>query len=109
AAPTRKVTRGGFEYRTVWRLAKPLLEVRGVGEATVQAGGTLIEGRTKLPLADVGDGPFTGVAGKAVLAHLADGADPAALARAAQDAGARALFVTDDAPGRLMAWWGTDA
>ncbi|MFI1763136.1 S8 family serine peptidase [Streptomyces sp. NPDC020800] len=108
AAPTRKVAQGGFEYRTVWRLAKPLLEVEGVGEATVQAGGTLIEGRTKLPLADVGDGPFTGVAGKAVLAHLADGADPAALARAAQDAGARALFVTDDAPGRLMAWWGTD-
>ncbi|MGW2699084.1 S8 family serine peptidase [Streptomyces sp. NPDC001340] len=108
AAPTEKVARGGFEYRTVWRLAKPLLEVRGVGEATVQAGGTLIEGRTRLPLVDVGDGPFTGVAGKAVLARLADGADPAALARAAQDAGARALFVTDDAPGRLMAWWGTD-
>ncbi|MEU1401895.1 S8 family serine peptidase [Streptomyces sp. NPDC005728] len=108
AAPTEKVTRGGFEYRTVWRLAKPLLEVKGVGEATVQAGGTLIGGRTRLPLVDVGDGPLTGVSGKAVLAHLADGADPAALARAAQDAGARALFVTDDAPGRLMAWWGTD-
>ncbi len=68
----------------------------------------MIEGRTRLPLVDVGDGPFTGVAGKAVLAHLAAGADPAALARAAQDAGAKALFVTDDAPGRLMAWWGTD-
>ncbi|GAB1335457.1 S8 family serine peptidase [Streptomyces sp. E-15] len=108
AAPTGEVTRGTFEYRTVWRLAEPLLEVEGIGEATVQAGGTLIEGRTRLPLADVGDGPPTGVAGKAVLAHLADGADPAALARAAQDAGARALFVTDDAPGRLTAWWGTD-
>ncbi|MEU7298851.1 S8 family serine peptidase [Streptomyces sp. NPDC007206] len=108
AAPTARVTRGSFEYRTVWRLAEPELAVEGIGEATVQPGGTLIEGRTRLPLADVGDGPFTGVSGKAVLAHLADGADPAALARAAQDAGARALFVTDDAPGRLMAWWGTD-
>ncbi|MFE9493457.1 S8 family serine peptidase [Streptomyces collinus] len=108
AAPTAKVTRGSFEYRTVWRLAEPLLTVRGIDEATVQAGGTLLEGRTRLPLVDVGDGPFTKVAGKAVLAHLADGADPAALAEAAQDAGARALFVTDDAPGRLMAWWGTD-
>lgn len=108
AAPTAKVTGGSFEYRTVWRLAEPQLEVRGVGEATVQPGGTLIAGRTRLPLVDAGDGPFTGVLGKAVLAHLADGADPAALARAAQDAGARALFVTDDAPGRLMAWWGTD-
>ncbi|WP_330340304.1 S8 family serine peptidase [Streptomyces sp. NBC_00557] len=108
AAPTAPVTRGSFEYRTVWRLAEPELAVKGIGEATVQPGGTLIEGHTRLPLADVGDGPFTGVSGKAVLARLADGADPAALARAAQDAGARALFVTDDAPGRLMAWWGTD-
>ncbi|MGW5426313.1 S8 family serine peptidase [Streptomyces sp. NPDC004059] len=108
AAPTAEVTQGGFEYRTVWRLAKPQLEVKGVGEATVQAGGTLTEGRTRLPLVDVGDGPLTGVSGKAVLAHLAEGTDPAALAQAAQDAGARALFVTDDAPGRLMAWWGTD-
>ncbi|MFB7497632.1 S8 family serine peptidase [Streptomyces sp. NPDC056161] len=111
AAPTAPVTRGSFEYRTVWRLARPLLDVKGLGEATVQSGGTLIEGRSRLPLVDVGDGPLTGergVAGKAVLARLADGADPAALARAAQDAGAKALFVTDDAPGRLMAWWGTD-
>ncbi|GGW38716.1 peptidase [Streptomyces lucensis JCM 4490] len=108
AAPTREVTRGDFEYRTVWRLAEPRLTVRGVGEATVQSGGTLIEGRTRLPLVDVGDGPVTGVRGEAVLARLADGAEPAALARAAQDAGARALFVTDDAPGRLTAWWGTE-
>ncbi|MFI5976947.1 S8 family serine peptidase [Streptomyces sp. NPDC051452] len=107
AAPTKKVTRGDFEYRTVWRLARPALTVEGVGEATVQAGGTLIEGRTRLPLVDVGDGPVTAVSGKAVLARLTDGADPAALAQAAQDAGARALFVTDDRPGRLMAWWGT--
>ncbi|MEU7425208.1 S8 family serine peptidase [Streptomyces sp. NPDC040750] len=107
AAPTKKVTRGDFEYRTVWRLARPALTVEGVGEATVQAGGTLIEGRTRLPLVDVGDGPVTAVSGKAVLARLPDGADPAALAQAAQDAGARALFVTDDRPGRLMAWWGT--
>ncbi|MEU6669564.1 S8 family serine peptidase [Streptomyces sp. NPDC046727] len=108
AAPTPKVARGSFEYRTVWRLAKPMLEVKGVREATVQPGGTLAAGRVRLPLVDVGDGPVTGVSGKAVLARLADGADPAALARAAEDAGAKALFVTDDAPGRLMAWWGTD-
>ncbi|MBD0417657.1 S8 family serine peptidase [Streptomyces sp. TRM S81-3] len=108
AAPTGKVTEGDFEYRTVWRLGKPLLEVKGIGEAVVQPGGTLVEGRGRLPLVDVGDGPFTGVRGKAVLARLTEGTDPAALAQAAQDAGAKALFVTDDAPGRLMAWWGTD-
>ncbi|MGW0991957.1 S8 family serine peptidase [Streptomyces sp. NPDC002523] len=108
AAPTKKVTQGSFEYRTVWRLGKPLLEVKGVTDATVQVGGTLIEGRTRLPLVDVGDGPVTGVSGKAVLARLAPDADPVALAQAAQDAGAKALFVTDDEPGRLMRWWGAD-
>ncbi|MEU1051893.1 S8 family serine peptidase [Streptomyces sp. NPDC005876] len=108
AAPTGKVTEGTFEYRTVWRLGKPVLEVEGVREAVAQSGGTLAEGRTRLPLADVGTGPFTGVRGKAVLARLTEGTEPAALARAAQDAGAKALFVTDDRPGRLLAWWGTD-
>ncbi|MFI2543167.1 S8 family serine peptidase [Streptomyces rochei] len=109
AAPTgRKVTEGDFEYRTVWRLGKPLLEVRGIGEAVVQPGGTLAEGRRRLPLVDVGDGPFPdGVRGKAVLARLTGDTEPAALAQAAQDAGVTALFVTDDAPGRLTAWWGT--
>ncbi|WP_405917201.1 S8 family serine peptidase [Streptomyces sp. NBC_00728] len=108
AAPTPKVTEGTFDYRTVWRLGKPLLDVVGVGAALAQPGGTLIEGRSRLPLVDVGDGPFTGVSGKAVLARLDDGVDPAALAQAAQDAGAKALFVTDDTPGRLNAWFGTD-
>ncbi|WP_406132365.1 S8 family serine peptidase [Streptomyces anthocyanicus] len=112
AAPTKKVAQGDFEYRTVWRLGKPLLEVKGIDEATVQSGGTLIEGRNRLPLVDVGAvgaGPFPdGVRGKAVLARLTEGTEPAALAQAAQDAGVKALFVTDDAPGRLMSWWGTD-
>ncbi|MFD9460505.1 S8 family serine peptidase [Streptomyces sp. NPDC060027] len=108
AAPTRKVTEGSFDYRTVWRLGKPLVDVRGVDEALAQPGGTLIEGRSRLPLVDVGDGPFTGVRGKAVLARLADGVEPAALAQAAQDAGVKALFVTDDTAGRLNAWFGTD-
>ncbi|GHE83483.1 S8 family serine peptidase [Streptomyces fumanus] len=108
AAPTGEVTEGTFEYRTVWRLGKPVLEVEGVREAVAQAGGTVAEGRTRLPLADAGTGPFTGVRGKAVLARLTEGTAPAALAQAAQDAGAKALFVTDDRPGRLLAWWGTD-
>ncbi|MFI8484972.1 S8 family serine peptidase [Streptomyces rubrogriseus] len=112
AAPTKKVGQGDFEYRTVWRLGKPLLEVKGIDEATVQSGGTLTEGRTRLPLVDVGAvgaGPLPdGVRGKAVLARLTEGTEPAALAQAAQDAGVKALFVTDDAPGRLMSWWGTD-
>jgi subtilisin family serine protease len=110
AAPTAKVTKGSFEYRTVWRLGKPTLEVKGVGEAVAQPGGTLIEGRRKLPLVDVGTGDYGGkdVRGKAVLVRMRDGAVPAEVAQAAQDAGAEALFVTDDVPGRLNAWFGTD-
>ncbi|MFF9620431.1 S8 family serine peptidase [Streptomyces griseosporeus] len=109
AAPTGPVTQGGFEYRTVWRLGKPVLEVGGVTEAVAQSGGTLTDGRLRLPLVDAGDGDFPADArGSAALVRLADGADPAALAQAAQDAGVRALFVTDDRPGRLTAWWGAD-
>jgi subtilisin family serine protease len=110
AAPTAKVTKGSFEYRTVWRLGKPMLEVKGVGEAVVQPGSTLVEGRRKLPLVDVGTGEYGGrdVRGKAVLVRMREGAEPAEVAQAAQDAGAEALFVTDDVPGRLNAWFGTD-
>ncbi|MGC0332171.1 hypothetical protein RKD23_005161 [Streptomyces sp. SAI-170] len=105
AAPTARVGQGLFEYRTVWRLGKPLLQVRGVADALVQSGGTLVEGRRRLPLVE---GSFDDARGKAVLVRLAEGAEPGALAQAAQDAGVAALFVTDDRPGRLSAWWGAD-
>lgn len=113
AAPTRKVSEGSFEYRTVWRLGKPTLQVDGVREATVQAGGTLIEGRSRLGVVDAGDGApadYAGrnVRGKAVLVRRTDAVAPDVLAQAAQDAGAKALFVTDDAPGRLSAWFGPE-
>ncbi|MFD6286693.1 S8 family serine peptidase, partial [Streptomyces sp. NPDC060205] len=115
AAPTAKVTKGSFEYRTVWRLGKPALEVKGIGEAVVQPGGTLVEGRRRLPVVDVGSGAagsggYGGkdVRGKAVLVRMKEGAVPSEMAQAAQDAGAAALFVTDDVPGRLNAWFGTD-
>ncbi|MEU5114662.1 S8 family serine peptidase [Streptomyces longwoodensis] len=114
AAPTGQVTRGRFEYRTVWRLGTPALRVTGVREAVVQPGGARPAGHRTLPLADAGEWPgpgpgaLAGTRGKAVLVRLADGADPVALAQAAQEAGVAALFVTDDVPGRLSAWWGTD-
>ncbi|MER5182214.1 S8 family serine peptidase [Streptomyces sp. NPDC002896] len=118
ATPTSEVTEGSFEYRTVWRLGKPLIEVRTedgerLGEAVAQPGGTLLEGRTQLPVADAGTGTaaeYAGkdVQGKAVIVRLEAGAEPEELAQAAQDAGVKALFVTDDVPGRRMAWFGTD-
>ncbi len=116
AAPTREPATGTFEYRTVWRLGKPMLDasVDGVrlSGATPQAGTGLLEGGHRLGLVDAGTGTpaeYAGrnVTGKAVLVRLTDGADPTALAQTAQDAGAKALFVTDDRAGRLMKWFGT--
>ncbi|MFF2506953.1 S8 family serine peptidase [Streptomyces sp. NPDC058067] len=113
AAPTEKAAEGSFEYRTVWRLGKPRLQVDGVRDVLQQAGSTLIEGRNKLDIVDLGNGAaadYAGkdVRGKAVLVRRTDALTPAELAQAAQDAGVKALFVTDDAPGRLSEWWGDD-
>ncbi|MEV0448355.1 S8 family serine peptidase [Streptomyces sp. NPDC050600] len=116
AAPTAKPATGSFEYRTVWRLGKPMLEATAGGarlaEVTAQPGATLLEGRHRLGVVDAGTGTaaeYAGkkVTGKAVLVRRTEGADPVVLAQTAQDAGAKALFVTDDRPGRLMAWFGT--
>ncbi|MFG2769008.1 S8 family serine peptidase [Streptomyces sp. NPDC048350] len=117
AAPTRKPANGTFEYRTVWRLGQPMLEARAGGVrlsgATVQPGTTMLEGDSRLGLVDAGTGTaaeYAGknVKGKAVLVR--PGAlTPVQIAQIAQDAGAAFLFVTDDAPGRLNTWFGTDA
>ncbi|MEU6703149.1 S8 family serine peptidase [Streptomyces wuyuanensis] len=116
AAPTRRPATGTFEYRTVWRLGKPLLEAEAGGkrlaDATVQPGSTVLDGGLKLPVVDAGVGDTAAyrgkdVRGKAVVVRHTDAVGPVELAQNAQDAGAKALFVTDDAPGRLMAWFGT--
>ncbi|MFJ3584271.1 S8 family serine peptidase [Streptomyces sp. NPDC090127] len=115
AAPTRRPATGTFEYRTVWRLGKPLLEASAGGVrlsgATPQPGTALLEGGSRLGLVDVGTGTaaeYAGrnVRGKAVLVR-AGALTPVAVAQLAQDAGAALLFVTDDAPGRLNTWFGT--
>ncbi|MEU6661135.1 S8 family serine peptidase [Streptomyces sp. NPDC046821] len=113
AAPTAQVGDGSFEYRTVWRLGKPRLQVDGVREAFPQVGTTLVEGRSKLDLVDLGIGApadYVGkdVRGKAVLVRMSAALTPAQMAQAAQDAGVKALFVTDDEPGRLSEWFGFD-
>ncbi|MFG2641692.1 S8 family serine peptidase [Streptomyces sp. NPDC048370] len=115
AAPTRKPATGTFEYRTVWRLGKPLLEASADGHrlsgATVQPGTTMLEGSKRLGLVDVGTGTaaeYAGkdVKGKAVLVR-AGALTPVAVAQIAQDAGVAFLFVTDETPGRLNTWFGT--
>ncbi|MEV6749752.1 S8 family serine peptidase [Streptomyces sp. NPDC051080] len=112
AAPTRKPATGTFEYRTVWRLGKPQLDVEAggkrLGETTVQYGSDMFTGHKRMALMDAGTGStadYTGkdVAGKAVVVRRTDAITTTELAQNARDAGAKALFVTDEAPGRLMA------
>ncbi|MFC5802234.1 S8 family serine peptidase [Streptomyces formicae] len=116
AAPTRKPATGTFDYRTVWRLGKPMLDASVGGSrlsgATAQSGTALLDGSFRLGVVDAGTGTaaeYAGkdVRGKAVLVRREGDADTAQLAQNAQDAGAKALFVTDDEPGRLMSWFGT--
>ncbi|MFE5108298.1 S8 family serine peptidase [Streptomyces sp. NPDC056663] len=115
AAPTAKPTTGSFEYRTVWRLGTPGLEASTDGgrlsEVVRQPGTASLKGQSRLGLVDAGTGTaaeYAGkdVKGKAVLVR-AGALTPVEIAQAAQDAGAAFLFVTDDAPGRLNAWFGT--
>ncbi|WP_327298855.1 S8 family serine peptidase [Streptomyces sp. NBC_01197] len=117
AAPTKKVTDGTFEYRTVWRLGKPLLEAvaggKRISDTVVQAGSSLLDGRHRVGIADLGTGTAAeyqgkNVRGKAVLVRATAGVTPQQLTAAAQQAGVVSLFVTDDAPGRLSAWFGAD-
>ncbi|MFI7007307.1 S8 family serine peptidase [Streptomyces sp. NPDC050145] len=105
-APTKKVTGGSYEYRTVWRQGQPRVAVDGIAETYEQPGSTLIEGRSRLGVIDAGNGAPGAYAGqdargKAVLVDADGTLTEAQIAQAAQDAGAKALFVTDDAPGRL--------
>ncbi|MFJ5196882.1 S8 family serine peptidase [Streptomyces sp. NPDC088394] len=112
AAPTRKPATGTFEYRTVWRLGKPQLDVEAggkrLGETTVQYGSDMFTGHKRMALMDAGTGSTAdytgkGVAGKAVVVRRTDAITTTELAQNARDAGVKALFVTDEAPGRLMA------
>ncbi|WP_306316829.1 MULTISPECIES: S8 family serine peptidase [unclassified Streptomyces] len=106
ALPTDPVTDGSYAYRTTWRAAQPHITVDGVDEVWQQPGSTLVEGDTRLPLVNAGAGApadYEGenATGKGVLVHLDGTRTPAQIAQAAQDAGAKALFLTDDTHGRL--------
>ncbi|UUN26741.1 S8 family serine peptidase [Streptomyces sp. FIT100] len=116
AAPTRKPATGTFEYRTVWRLGKPMVDasVGGtrISDATPQSGTALLDGTFRLGVVDAGTGDAAAyqgkdVRGKAVLVRHTGAVPPVELAQNAQDAGAKVLFVTDAESGRLMKWFGT--
>ena len=116
AAPTKKVTKGSFEFEARWRKAYPFLTVTADDtEVPVlgQAGTGLYDGKDHLDAVEVGTGTpaeYQGrqVAGKAVLVTRSDAVSGSERAAAAAAAGAKLLIVVNDGPGKLLEYVGTD-
>ncbi|MFJ1764790.1 S8 family serine peptidase [Amycolatopsis sp. NPDC088138] len=112
--PQGKVTHGDFTLGARWRKEQPALTVSTRGDDYTdvlrQSGVTpLADGTRSLPLVFGGDGSsFAGTRGKAVVVRRNDAITPAALAKAAADAGARLLLVVNDRPGRQRLSFGAD-
>ncbi|MGW0804914.1 S8 family serine peptidase [Nonomuraea sp. NPDC002799] len=113
--PTRKVTQGSFDYLTRWRMGEPALTLGVPGRpelvTTVQGGGTLTDGRTRLRAVRAGKGAardYAGVDAKGKAVLVTRSADVSAEERAAQAvaAGAKLLVVVNDEPGRLYEFYG---
>ncbi|MEW2503877.1 S8 family serine peptidase [Amycolatopsis sp. NPDC047767] len=117
--PQGKVTHGDFVVGARWRKEQPALTVsaRGTDYTDVlrQAGVTpLPDGTRNLPLVFAGNGAPSDYAGlnargKAVVIRRTASANPAGLAQAAADAGAKLLLVANDRPGRQSLFFGTDS
>ncbi|WP_049559175.1 S8 family peptidase [Nonomuraea sp. SBT364] len=114
-SPTKKVTQGSFDYLTRWRRGEPALtlDVPGRPElvATVQGGGPLTEGRTRLVTVAAGKGAaqdYAGIdaKGKAVVVTRSAEVPAEERARQAMAAGAALLVVVNDEPGRLYEFYG---
>jgi subtilisin family serine protease len=111
--PTRRVTKGAFEYETRWRKAYPLLTLGDGISFLGQPGSRFYDGRDELDVVRAGTGApadYAGrrVRGKAVVVTRSDDVTPSARARAAADAGAALLIVVNDGPGKLLEWVGAD-
>ncbi|NUP66507.1 MAG: S8 family serine peptidase [Nonomuraea sp.] len=114
-SPTTKVTKGSFDYATRWRTGEPQLTLDLPGRpelvTTVQGGGTLTDGRTRLGTVAAGKGAAQDYAGldakgKAVIVTRSAEVTPEERARQAVAAGAKLLVVVNDEPGRLYEFYG---
>ncbi|MET7402958.1 S8 family serine peptidase [Dactylosporangium sp. NPDC005572] len=111
--PTKRVTKGAFEYETRWRQAYPLLTINDDLPFLGQPGSSLYDGRDQLDVVRAGIGAaedYAGrrVRGKAVVVTRSDAVGPAQRAANAAAAGARLLIVVNDGPGKLLEWVGAD-
>ncbi|MFF4245740.1 S8 family serine peptidase [Streptomyces sp. NPDC001822] len=111
AAPTKKVTQGGFSFLTRWRQGEELIDLTADGHdvpVTVQGGSAVAEdGETRLTAVFAGDGAAAdymgrSVRGRAVVITRSDAVPPAERLANALAAGAKALFVVNDGRGVAM-------
>ncbi|MFF5726997.1 S8 family serine peptidase [[Kitasatospora] papulosa] len=111
ASPTKKVTQGGFSFLTRWRQGEELIDLTADGHdvpVTVQSGSAVAEdSEQKLTGVFAGNGAAAdyrgrAVKGRAVVVTRSDAVPPAERLANALAAGAKALFVVNDARGVAM-------
>ncbi|MEU5619513.1 S8 family serine peptidase [Streptomyces sp. NPDC047802] len=111
ASPTKKVTQGDFSFLTRWRQGEELIDLTADGRdvpVTVQSGSSVAEdSEQKLTGVFAGNGAAAdyqgrAVTGKAVVVTRSDTVPPAERLANALAAGAKALFVVNDARGVAM-------
>ncbi|MGI5048612.1 S8 family serine peptidase [Streptomyces sp. JAC18] len=111
ASPTKKVTQGDFSFLTRWRQGEELIDLTADGRdvpVTVQSGSSVAEdSEQKLTGVFAGNGAAAdyqgrAVTGKAVVVTRSDIVPPAERLANALAAGAKALFVVNDARGVAM-------
>ncbi|MFC8643560.1 S8 family serine peptidase [[Kitasatospora] papulosa] len=111
ASPTKKVTQGDFSFLTRWRQGEELIDLTADGRdvpVTVQSGSSVAEdSEQKLTGVFAGNGAAAdyqgrAVKGKAVVVTRSDTVPPAERLANALAAGAKALFVVNDARGVAM-------
>ncbi len=112
--PTRKITKGTFEFEARWRKEYPLLTVYTGGKTVQtleQAGSSLYNGTANLKAVYAGDGSdYSGIAAKGKIAIVTYSTDVSGTQRAAAAAaaGAKLLIVVNSGPGELLDYVGTD-
>jgi subtilisin family serine protease len=114
--PTKKVTRGSFEYESRWRKAYPLLTITDRGKELTflgQPGSQLYDGKKQVDAVYAGTGTpdeYKGrnVHGKAVIVTRSDSLSNTQRAQAAANAGAELLVVVNDSPAKYIEWAGND-
>ena len=112
--PTRKVTKGSFEFEARWRKTYPLLTVTNKGtslQSMEQAGSSLYDGTATLPAVYAGDGSdYSGInaKGKVAIVTLSSTVSGTARGVAAAAAGAKLVIEVNDNPGKYLDYVGND-